>query len=126
MRETRSDLAAAQRAASRVGLITLPIGIAIMISPDIVNQLLRLGAHRIALRAIGAADLAIVPGLLAGRCRLRWMTARVGLNLLIAAYCSQLVRRQDASGAKVAAIAMVVATVADGKTILSLRRNRAA
>ncbi len=49
------------------------------------------------------------------------MTARAGLNLVIAAYCMRVVRWEGAVGAKVGAIAMVVATVADGRTIIALR-----
>jgi len=40
---------------------------------------------------------------------------------VIAAYCMRVVRWEGAVGAKVGAIAMVVATVADGRTIIALR-----
>jgi serine acetyltransferase len=50
------------------------------------------------------------------------MTARGGLNVVIAAYCLWLVRREGTVGAKVGAAAMVAATIADSRTIVALRR----
>jgi hypothetical protein len=116
-----SDHSTAERAATSVGWITLPIGVALVIAPSRVGRFLHLGDAPGALRAIGASDLVLVPGLLAGSRRWQWMTARAGLNLVIAAYCMRVVRWEGAVGAKVGAIAMVVATVADGRTIIALR-----
>lgn len=118
------DLNTAQRSATRVGLITLPIGIALVSAPARVGRLLSARDHSVALRAIGALDLALVPGLLAGRLQSQWMTARAGLNVVIASYCLLLVRRERATGAMLGAAAMVAATVADGRTITALRRAR--
>jgi hypothetical protein len=114
----------AQRSAAVVGLITLGIGIAAVAAPTRVGRLLRTGNHPVALRAIGISDLALVPGLLAGRRRWRWMTARASLNLVIAAYCLWLARREDVVGAKIGVAAMVVATAGDSRIILALRRAR--
>lgn len=116
------DLESAQRSTTGVGIITLFIGIVLVTAPSRVARLLRTGDHPAALRAIGASDLALVPGLLAGRRRWQWMTARAGLNMVIAVYCLVIVRRERAVGAKIGAIAMVGATVADSRTIVALRR----
>lgn len=113
----------ARRQAARVGLITLPIGFALLAAPARVGRLLSTGDHAASWRAIGLLDLALVPGLLAGRRPSRWMTARAGLNLGIAGFCWHLMRRETGvTGAAVGAAAMVLATVADGRTIAALRR----
>jgi hypothetical protein len=118
------DLDSAERSARGIGIITSLIGIALLVAPSQIGRLLRTGDHPGALRAIGASDLALVPGLLAGRSRWRWMTARAGLNLVIAAYCLWLVRRERAVGGMIGAAAMAVATAADSRTIVALRRAR--
>jgi hypothetical protein len=40
---------------------------------------------------------------------------------VIAAYCMRVARRERAVGAKIGAVAMVVATAADSRTIVALR-----
>ncbi|MGH3354073.1 MAG: hypothetical protein ACRDPS_25655 [Nocardioides sp.] len=117
------DSESARRSAAGVGMVTLPIGAAILLGPDRVARALKFGDHPVALRVIGAADLALVPGLLAGRRRLPWMAARAGLNIAIAVYCVRLARSEGNIGPKVAAAAMAVATAADVRTILALRRG---
>ncbi len=114
----RPDRTAAERSATITGLITLPIGLAAVIFPSRAGRLLHVPAK--GLRVIGAADLALVPGLLAGRRRSRWMIARGALNLAIAGYCLRFVRRERAIGAGVAAGAMMLATAADTRTIIAL------
>ncbi|WP_328530814.1 hypothetical protein OG984_06670 [Nocardioides sp. NBC_00368] len=117
------DSESARRSAAVVGMATLPIGAAILLKPEWVGRTLKLGDHPVALRVIGAADLALVPGLLNGRRRLPWMAARAGLNVAIAAYCAHLARSEGTIGPKVAASALVFATAADARTILALRRG---
>ncbi|PSK86926.1 hypothetical protein CLV63_13343 [Murinocardiopsis flavida] len=116
------DLETAQRATRRVGAITAAIGATLVIAPTQAGRVLRLDGHDNALRAIGVADLVLVPGLLAGRHQKRWMAARAGLNLGIAAYCLRLARQEGSTTAKVAVLAMVAATVADGRTFAALHR----
>ncbi|OIJ28133.1 hypothetical protein [Nocardioides luteus] len=117
------DSESARRSAAVVGMATLPIGAAILLAPERVGRALRLGDHPVALRVIGAADLALVPGLLAGRRRLPWMAARAGLNVAIAAYCTHLARSEGNVAPKIAASALMIATAADARTILALRRD---
>ena len=116
---------AGRDAATTVGLITLPIGVALVVAPATAARLMRFGDHPRALRVIGASDLALVPGLLVGRHRWQWMAARAGLNLAIASYCVLLVRRERVAGAKVGVLAMMIATVDDGRRVAALRRPRA-
>ncbi|MFC7487648.1 hypothetical protein ACOCJ7_16095 [Knoellia sp. CPCC 206453] len=111
---------AALRSASAVGWVTLPIGLALVAAPARIGRVLALGDHPAALRAIGALDLALVPGLLVGRHRRPWLVARVALNLGIAAYCAGLVRSERSKGAMVGVAAMVAASVADSRTIADL------
>jgi hypothetical protein len=112
---------AAQRTATSVGFITLLIGVVLTAVPARAARLLRTGDHPVALRIIGISDLVLVPGLLVGQRRGQWMTLRAALNVVIAAYCLRLVRREGVLGAKLGAAAMVLATIADGRTILALR-----
>jgi hypothetical protein len=115
------DLVAAQHSVRNVGIITFFIGIALVIAPVQAGRLLRLEGHSGALRIIGVSDLALVPGLLVGKRKLRWMVGRAATNLMIAGYCVRLVRRERAVGAGVGVVAMLAATVADSQTIAVLR-----
>jgi len=115
------DSEGAQRAANRAGLITLPLGVALVAAPAGVDRYLRVGADPLALRIIGVLDLALVPGLVVDGGRWQWMAARAGLNMGIAAYCLRLVLRKPTPGAAVAVAAMVAATLADSPAIKALR-----
>ena len=116
----------AEKAARRVGFITLPIGLGLLAAPSRVARLLGGGGQIAALRAIAACDLALVPGLILSRQQSRWMVARVALNLGIAGYCVGLVRQNGAVGARVGAGAMVLASIDDVRTILALHQPAAA
>lgn len=119
------DPQTATRSATKVGVITLPIGLALVADPARLGRLLGTGNHDTALRIIGAMDLALVPGLVAGIRPRRWLTARAGLNLLIAGYCGRLLRRGDGgTGARLATAAMVAATISDTRAIAALRPPR--
>jgi hypothetical protein len=73
------------------------------------------------MRAIGIADLALVPGLLTGRPRWPWVAARAGLNLTIAAFlvasrpCGQTPRPLAA------AAALIAVTMRDMRVAATLR-----
>lgn len=118
------DLTSAEQAAKRVGMITLPLRLALVTVPVRAGRFLRVGEHPTALRLIGLLDLALVPGLLFDAGRWQWLTARAGLNLGIAAYCLRVVRREQAPGAAVAVAAMLAATAADTQAILVLHRGQ--
>ena len=117
------DLTSAQNSARNVGVATLVIGIVLLVAPSKASHLLRLGDHPAALRVIGASDLALVPGLLAGRHRARWMTARAGFNLAIAPPLMAGTSERSI-GAVVGVTAMLAATLADSRAIAALRSPR--
>ncbi len=117
------DPAAAKRAANQVGLLTLPLGLALVAAPAPLGRFLRVGAHPVALRTIGTLDLALVPGLILDGGRWPWLAARAGLNVGIGSYCLHLVQRERAPGAVVGILAMLAATVADVRAISSLYRS---
>lgn len=121
-----TDSLARWDAATTVGALTLPIGASLLVAPAQAARLMRFGDDPGALRAIGLADLALVPGLLAGRHRWQWMTARVALNLTIAAYCVRRGRRHRAPGAKLGALAMGLVSLDDGRRVAALRLARPA
>lgn len=114
------DADAARRSAHQVGLVTLPVGIALVAAPARACRLLRLGDHPGGARTIGALDLALVPGLLLGERARLWLTGRAVLNLGIAAACLRFARQGDAPGAVVAVAAMVAATISDVRAIRAL------
>lgn len=104
-----------------VGVATTVIGGALALAPGRVGPLAGLTEAR-ATRLIGLADLALVPGLLAGRPRWPWMAARAGLNVAIAAYAIGLSGRDDAAGrARAGGIALLAITAADAAVTLQLR-----
>jgi hypothetical protein len=100
----------AEQAAVRVAVLTTAVGGLLTAAPARVGPLMGLTDPRAA-RAVGLADLALVPGLLRGRPRWPWLTARAGLNLMIVGYAVVTARRNRR--AQVAVAALVVATVSD-------------
>jgi hypothetical protein len=93
-----------QRAATGVGLTTLVIGAALVAAPNGAARLLRLGEHPGGMRAVGLADLALVPGLVRGKPQWPWMAGRGALNLLIAAYIRWLAQREGSTSARIATL----------------------
>jgi hypothetical protein len=110
----------AERAAVRVGVLTIAIGGVLTAAPARVGPLMGLTDPRAA-RFVGLADLALVPGLLRGRPRWPWLAARAGLNLTIVGYAVVTARRNRR--AQVAAVALVAATVSDLGAMSALRSS---
>ena len=105
---------AAHRSATIAGLVTAPIGAALIAEP-------RLGADagldpRTA-RAIGVADLVVATGLLAGRPRWPWAAARAAANVPTAA---ALLRTGSPAGRAVA-VALAALTCVDAAAAIALR-----
>jgi hypothetical protein len=112
-----------ERMPTIVGGITLVVGGALLGAPRLASGPLGLRGEERALRGIGAADLSLVPGLLAGRPRWRWMAARAALDVAQAAALWRLAARAgDPGRAQVAAATLLGLTAADGFTALALRR----
>jgi hypothetical protein len=106
-----------------VGCVTLAAGVALVAAPGRVGAAFGLDGRDAELRAVGAADLVLVPGLLAGRPRWPWMAGRAALNLAQAAYIASIAGRSS-SPAVVRATAGALAglTAIDGPTAVALRR----
>jgi hypothetical protein len=106
-----------------VGVVTLAIGGALVVAPRLATGPLGLEGQETAVRAIGASDLILVPGLLRGRPRWPWMIGRAAANLAVAAYLHgvtpQSSKPQLATGT---AATMLALTAVDGATGLALRR----
>lgn len=98
-----------------VGLATLPIGGTLVFVPHVIAQALSL-RHLLLVRIIGLADLALVPGLIAGRPRWPWMASRAVLNVAIAIYLLDESRRSSNRRSRFVALLLGVVTVADGAT----------
>jgi hypothetical protein len=121
-----AGLLAPERMPAFVGCATLAIGGALVVAPRLLTGPLGLDGQDAALRAIGASDLVLVPGLLAGRPRWPWMVGRAALNLAVAAYLRGIAPQSTApSWANGGAGVMFGLTVVDGATALVLRRARA-
>lgn len=106
------------------GYATLAIGAVLVAAPRRVAAPLGLERHVAALRAMGACDLALVPGLLRGRPRWPWMAGRAALNVVQAAYLHRLAPRSTTPAAVHGTAGLLVAlTAIDGATALELRRG---
>ena len=117
---------AAERATDAAGVVTIAIGAALTLAPTLTTATLGLGNQRGQARAIGLADLALGPGLLAGRPRWPWMAARAALNMVIArqyhtgARVNPNPRRARAGATAMTALTILNAAVA--ATLLASRR----
>jgi hypothetical protein len=106
-----------------VGGVTLAVGAGLAAAPQLVTRPLGLEGQETAMRLVGLADLALVPGLLAGRPRWPWMVARAAVNLAQAAYLHGVASGSSSPGV-VRGIGSALAglTLVDGPTGLLLRR----
>jgi hypothetical protein len=103
-----------------VGYVTLAVGAALVAAPRLATGPLGLDGQDAAVRAIGLADLVLVPGLLRGSPRWPWMVGRAALNLAQAAYLHGAA--PQSGKARAGAAALVALTAIDGATGLALRR----
>ena len=112
-----------QHLPTAVGCVTLAAGVALVAAPGRVGAAVGLTGRDAELRAVGAADLALVPGLLLGRPRWPWMAGRAALNLAQAAYFAGVAGRSSSPGVvRATAGALAGLTAVDGPTALALRR----
>ncbi len=114
------DENAATRMAVSVGIATGVIGAVLLVAPRRVGEMAGVDDDTL-LRAMGIADLTLVPGLLAGRRRWPWMAARACLNLAMAARLAQ----ESAPQARAVAAALVGVTAVDGRAAAVLRAGGA-
>ncbi|QIK67751.1 hypothetical protein G7072_16610 [Nocardioides sp. HDW12B] len=110
------ELESALTTTSGAAVVTIVVGAAMTAAPGPVGALCGIDDRRLA-RLVGISDAVCATGLLAGRPRWPWATARAGLNLVQAAI---LVRRGTAG--TFAAIALVGLTVVDGAAARELHR----
>jgi hypothetical protein len=112
-----------ERMPQAVGAITFAAGAALVAAPGATTRALQLEGEEAALRLVGAADLALVPGLLLGRPRWPWMAARAALNLAQAGWLAGAARRSGAPAlARGSAAALAALTLVDAPAAVALRR----
>jgi hypothetical protein len=113
----------AERMAEFAGWATLAIGASLLLAPRRTTGPLGLGGEEAAFRALGVADLVLVPGLLRGTPRWPWMTARAALNVGDAVYLLRAARRSSSPARlRAGAAVMVALTAIDSATARDLRR----
>ncbi len=109
------------RAPQVVGTITLVVGAALTVRPQLATAPLGLEGQETAIRAIGLSDLVVAGGLLRSRPAWPWMTARAALNLGLIAYFEAAPGLSPAlrsAGRRT----FSVLTVLDGGTAVALRQ----
>jgi hypothetical protein len=111
-----------ERMAELAGWATLAAGAALLLAPRWTTGPLGLDGQETAIRALGVADLVLVPGLLRGNPRWPWMAARTAFNVGDAAYLAWAARRSSSPARVWAGAAVMVAlTAIDGSTARQLR-----
>ena len=90
---TRRTADGAQMLASGIGWVSLGLGFALTLAPRRSAAFLGWGDRERLSRVVGAADLIVAAGLLAGRDRSRWMAARAFLNAALALIYAGVLRQ---------------------------------
>lgn len=104
-----------------VGYVTTATGLALVAAPGVAARQLGLKGQETPLRLIGAADLALAPGLVFGKPRWPWMIGRAALNVAMAAYFLGVAGKSR--DARVTGYALLGLTVVDGATGVALSRR---
>jgi len=113
-----------ERMAALAGWATLAIGASLLVAPRRTTGPLGLEGHEGAFRALGVADLVLVPGLIRGDPRWPWVLARAAFNVGDAVYLLRAARRSSSPWRVRAGVAVMAAlTAIDGATALELRRG---
>jgi hypothetical protein len=109
-----------------VGLITLGFGVVLTVAPRRSAAVLGLGNRPVLATVVGMTDLVVGSGVLWGRRRWPWMTARAALNLALAAcYGAEANRTGGGRRARAGIIAMGSLTVVDAVLALALAARTA-
>ena len=106
-----------------VGCVTLAAGAGLALAPSRVTGPLGLEGQDMAVRAVGLADLVLVPGLLRGRPRWPWMVGRAALNVATAGYLHGVAPQSSSPGVLNGGAGLLLGlTAVDGFAGLALRR----
>lgn len=98
-------------------------GLLLLVAPRVFTGPAGLGGHDHGVRAVGLADLLLVPGLAGTGPKWPWMAGRSALSLMQAAYFEAAAGRAEKPAvARGAALALLGLAVIDGATALALRR----
>ena len=112
------QIAAAHKAATTAGLITAPIGVALLAAPRLTGFV---GWKEKQTRAVGAVDLALSIGLLVARPRWPWVAVRSAANVATAA----LLLREGTPNGRAAAGLLAGLTVVDAAAARTLQASGA-
>ena len=110
----------AKRAAIGAGVVTLGVGLPLLAAPQRTGEAVGIRAGH-GLRVIGLVDTVLSVGLLWGRPRWPWLTARAAANPPAAAYFAMLGRRSGAKTPIVIAALILGATILDASAARVLR-----
>lgn len=111
-----------QQVPKLVAGVTLVAGAALLVAPRRTAAPFGLADQALGIRAVGLADLLLVPGLASGRNLSGWMTARAAVSVMQAAYLDGVTTTSSRPGAaRAAARVLAGLAVMDGVTAVQLR-----